>query len=122
MRNRVQGGLAALLGVAVAVAIGACTGDDGSSGAGTELTWFVAVQRGGSFEASAERCTEESNGRYSIKVELLPLQADAQREQLVRRLGAEDSSIDIIGMDVIWTAEFANAGWVREWTGPLAER
>ena len=35
----------------------------------------------------------------------------------MRRLGAEDSSIDIIGMDVIWTAEFANAGWVEEWTG-----
>ncbi len=121
MRRRVRGGIAGLLAAAATLGFGACTGGDDSSGAGTELTWFVAVQRGGSFEASAAKCSEESDGRYSIKVELLPLQADAQREQLVRRLGAEDSSIDIIGMDVIWTAEFANAGWVREWTGPLAE-
>ena len=41
-----------------------------------------------------------------------PSDADGQREQLVRRLGAEDSSIDLIGMDVIWTGEFANAGWL----------
>jgi len=30
----------------------------------------------------------------------------------VRRLAAKDSSVDIVGMDVIWTAEFAEAGWV----------
>ena len=42
----------------------------------------------------------------------MPARATDQREQLVRRLAANDSSIDIIGMDVIWTAEFANAGWI----------
>jgi multiple sugar transport system substrate-binding protein len=29
---------------------------------------------------------------------------------LVHRLAAADPDIDIIGMDVIWTAEFAEAG------------
>ncbi len=105
----------------IAATVAGCTGSDDAGGQGTEVTWFVAVQRGGSFEASAERCSEQSNGRYQVKVELLPLEADAQREQLVRRLGAEDPSIDVIAMDVIWTAEFANAGWVRPWTGKLAE-
>ena len=42
----------------------------------------------------------------------LPNNADEQREQLVRRLAAEDSDIDLISMDVIWTAEFAEAGWI----------
>ncbi len=54
---------------------------------------------------------------YTVEPEFLPTDATQQREQLVRRLGAEDSSIDIIGMDVIWTGEFANAGWVEEITG-----
>ena len=40
----------------------------------------------------------------------------------MRRLAAEDSDIDIIGMDVIWTAEFAEAGWIREWTGADSQR
>jgi multiple sugar transport system substrate-binding protein len=45
----------------------------------------------------------------------LPADADQQREQLVRRLAARDRDIDIIGMDVIWTAEFARAGWILPW-------
>jgi multiple sugar transport system substrate-binding protein len=40
----------------------------------------------------------------------LPADADQQREQIVRRLAARDSDIDVIGMDVIWTGEFATAG------------
>jgi multiple sugar transport system substrate-binding protein len=100
-----------------AFALAACGG--GSEGSGSrELTFFVAIQPGGSIEEISKRCSKESGGKYTITPEFLPTDASQQREQLVRRLGAEDSSIDIIGMDVIWTGEFANAGWVEEWTGP----
>ena len=61
-----------------------------------------------------------SNGQYDIDVQLLPTDASQQREQLVRRLAAKDSTVDLIGMDVIWTAEFANAGWITPF--PKAER
>ena len=108
-------GLLATLGVG-------CGGGDDEGGAGTTLRWFVAIQPGGTIQEVANRCTEESNGRYNVELELLPTLADQQREQLVRRLGAEDSTIDIIGMDVIWTAEFANAGWLREWPEPQASQ
>ena len=84
-----------------------------------ELTWFVAIQPGGSIEEVAETLLEgieRANTRSTP--EFLPTDASQQREQLVRRLGAEDPSIDIVGMDVIWTGEFANAGWVEEWNGP----
>jgi trehalose/maltose transport system substrate-binding protein len=114
------------LGVSFAVALcaGALTsgcGGSGSSGPPT-LNWFVAIQPGGSIQEIAARCTEQASGRYEIKLELLPTDADPQREQLVRRLGAEDSSVDLIGMDIPWTAEFANAGWLRPYTGALAEQ
>jgi multiple sugar transport system substrate-binding protein len=104
------------------LALPACGGSDEDSGAGVTLNWFVATQPGGSIQEVAKRCTEEANGVYNVNVELLPTDASQQREQLVRRLGAEDSTVDIIGMDVIWTAEFANAGWLREWTGPSARQ
>lgn len=100
-----------------AVGLVACGGGDEGSGS-RELTFFVAIQPGGTIEEVSKRCSEESNGKYTITPEFLPTDASQQREQLVRRLGAEDSSIDIVGMDVIWTGEFANAGWVEEWTGP----
>lgn len=110
-------GLAALAGVGLA----ACGGSSDGSGP-RELTFFVAIQPGGTIEETSKRCSEESNGEYTITPEFLPTDASQQREQLVRRLGAEDPSIDIVGMDVIWTGEFANAGWVEEWTGPLKQQ
>lgn len=48
--------------------------------------------------------------------------ADGQRQQLVRRLAAEDDSLDILGLDVTWAAEFAEARWIREWTGTARRR
>ncbi len=105
------------LGVVVlAVVLLASSGGD-SEGSGRTLSFFVAIQPGGSIEEVSKRCSEESNGRYTVEPEFLPTDASQQREQLVRRLGADDPSIDIVGMDVIWTGEFANAGWVDEWTG-----
>lgn len=100
-----------------ALAFSACGSSSADSGP-RQLTFFVAIQPGGTIEDASARCSKESNGRYEITPEFLPTDASQQREQLVRRLGAEDPSIDIIGMDVIWTGEFANAGWVEEWTGP----
>ena len=90
-----------------------CGGGDGGGGA-TTLNWFVQIQPGGSFQEVAKRCEQESKGRYEINLELLPTDASQAREQLVRRLGAKDSTIDVLGMDVVWTAEFANAGWLSE--------
>lgn len=110
--------LLALLGVVgLALGLGACGGDEGGP---VKLKWFIAIQPGGSIQKVAETCSKQSGGEYEIELELLPTDASQQREQLVRRLGAEDSSIDLIGMDVVWTAEFANAGWIRPWTGANA--
>jgi multiple sugar transport system substrate-binding protein len=103
--------------ILVTAGLAACGGSK-SSGP-RELTFFVAIQPGGTIEKVSERCSKESGGKYTITPEFLPTDATQQREQLVRRLGAEDPSIDIVGMDVIWTGEFANAGWVEEWKGKL---
>jgi multiple sugar transport system substrate-binding protein len=114
------------LGVSFAIALcgamllAGCGG--GSGGGPPTLNWFVAIQPGGSIQEIANRCTDQAQGRYKIDLELLPTDADTQREQLVRRLGAEDSSVDLIGMDIPWTAEFANAGWLRPYEGALAQQ
>ena len=107
--------------VAASMTLSACTGGE-EEAAGTELSFFVFNEPSGAFQAAADKCSTESNGEYTITFEFLPADADGQREQLVRRLGAEDPSIDIIGMDVIWTAEFANAGWIQPWEGKLASQ
>ena len=113
--GRTGKGLLALCASVAAIAAGGCGGDE--AGGGSTLTWFIFNEPSGALPTAADRCSEESGGRYDIEFEYLPSDADSQREQLVRRLGAEDSSIDIVGMDVIWTGEFANAGWLEEFTG-----
>ena len=122
MTSRGAKALACLVAAALAVATLSACGEDSEGSGPRELTFFVAIQPGGTIEEVSKRCSEESNGRYTITPEFLPTDASQQREQLVRRLGAEDSSIDIVGMDVIWTGEFANAGWVEEWNGPLKQQ
>lgn len=113
--------LASLVAAALVVAGLAACGSSSKAGP-RQLTFFVAIQPGGTIEKVSERCSEESGGKYEITPEFLPTDASQQREQLVRRLGADDSSIDVIGMDVIWTGEFANAGWVEPWKGPLKKQ
>ena len=58
-----------------------------------------------------------SGDAYQIRIQELPTSADGQRQQLVRRSAAKDSSLDILGLDVVWEAEFAEAGWIVPWTG-----
>ncbi len=58
----------------------------------------------------AERC---STDQYTIKTELLPQSATEQRIQLLRRLVAKDSSISLMSLDPVFTAEFAEAGFLE---------
>jgi multiple sugar transport system substrate-binding protein len=101
--------------VVVAAAAGsglAACGGSSSSGSGVTLRWFIFNEPSGAPQKIAARCSKQSGGRYNIQFEFLPAQADQQREQLVRRLGAKDPSLDLLGLDVVWTGEFANAGWI----------
>src|SRR3954466_5500994 len=107
--------LAALAALAALTASGC--GGSSSKGGPTTLNWYVFNEPSGSFTKAAEKCSKDSGGKYKIVTQALPTDADQQRELIVRRLAAKDSSVDIIGMDVIWTAEFAQAGWIKPWTG-----
>ncbi|SFL91552.1 carbohydrate ABC transporter substrate-binding protein, CUT1 family [Nitrosomonas nitrosa] len=86
------------------------------------LNWYVFNEPSGAFSMAARQCSEASQGAYQVELIPLPADTDQQREQLVRRLAAGDTAIDIIGMDVIWTAEFAQAKWILPWTGHVAEQ
>ena len=108
----------ALVVLAACVVAAGCGGGGGKGPA--QLNFYVFPEPSGSFEKAAKECSQQSGGAYTITVNTLPSDADGQRQQLVRRLSAHDDSIDIIGMDVIWTAEFAQAGWIKPWTGARA--
>jgi multiple sugar transport system substrate-binding protein len=99
-----------------AIAAAGC-GGGGSGGGPATIRFYGGPENSGALDKAVADCSKQSGGRYKISFEPLPADADAQREQLVRRLAAKDDGIDLINMDVNWTAEFAEAGWVRPWTG-----
>jgi multiple sugar transport system substrate-binding protein len=106
----------AAVAVAVLALVAAACGGSGESGP-PKVNWYVFQEPSGAYNDAVANCNKQSGGKYNIVLVPLPTSADQQRELVVRRLAAEDSDIDIIGMDVVWTAEFASAGWIKEWTG-----
>ncbi|QYJ02613.1 extracellular solute-binding protein [Nocardioides panacisoli] len=83
-----------------------------------ELHWYVNPDGVDTFETYADTC---STDEYDISVEQLPSSATDQRVQLARRLAAEDSSTDLMNLDPVFVAEFANAGWLAEVPEETAE-
>ena len=95
----------------------------GSSGTGpVTLNWYVFPEPSGSFASAAAACSKASGGKYHIAINFLSTSSDQQRVSLVRRLAANDPSIDILAMDVDWTAEFANAKWIAPVPTALASQ
>jgi multiple sugar transport system substrate-binding protein len=110
--------VAAVLGVIFSVIVLAACG--GSGKGPVTINWYVFPEPSGSFAKAAADCSAASHGAYQIQINFLSNSSDQQRVSLVRRLAAKDSSIDILAMDVDWTAEFATAKWIRPWTGANA--
>lgn len=100
--------MAAILG---ATTLAAC----GSSGGRAQLTWYINPDGGGSNPkggGQAQLAAECSTPQYTINVQLLPNSASDQRTQLLRRLAAGDSSMDLMSIDPVFVAEFAEAGYL----------
>ena len=91
---------AALVAAAVTVSstvLAACGG--AASGGPTTVNFYINPDSSGSTQKAADECSAESGGRYRIAISVLPATADGQREQIVRRLAAKDSDIDLAAVD-----------------------
>ncbi|MCL7455890.1 ABC transporter substrate-binding protein [Micromonospora sp. MSM11] len=112
-RPRVRAVAAAAALTLVAPMAAAC-GSGGDGGPPTINLYYPPEQN---LQKVVDDCNAQAQGRYKIVYRVLPRQADDQRVQMVRRLAAQDSGMDVLGLDVTWTQEFASADWIREWTG-----
>ncbi|HEU4361360.1 MAG TPA: ABC transporter substrate-binding protein [Mycobacterium sp.] len=89
----------------------------GSTASGLVISLYTPANDTATFSVVAQRCSEQFGGRFVIRQLGLPKSPDDQRLQLARRLTGNDRTLDVMAMDVIWTAEFADAGW----TLPLSD-
>ena len=124
--------LIALAACLATLGLAACGDDDngGNGGEGQEaktltpaqaqnasgdVTWCIGKDTSGAFTSAVE-AFNKANPKLNADLLELPESADLQREQQVQRLRAESSECDVLGMDVIWTAEYAAAGWLYDLT------
>lgn len=100
-------GAIALSVLSVAASSSAC----GAAGTEPVISVYVPATDTATFAVVAQRCTDRFGGRFVIAPVGLPKSPDDQRLQLARRLTGNDRTLDVMAMDVMWTAEFADAGW-----------
>lgn len=98
-------------GVMAALTVGSVTTACSEAEDGIVVSYYTPANEMATFTAVAEKCNEQLGGRFTIKQVSLPKGADDQRLQLARRLTGNDKSLDVMALDVVWTAEFAEAGW-----------
>ena len=92
----------------------ACSEDSGKP----ELVWYTNPDSGGQAELAAACSTDD----YTITTQVLPQDASQQRVQLIRRLAAGDTEIDLMSLDPPFTAEFASAGYLAELPEDLKQK
>ncbi|MFH1865655.1 MAG: ABC transporter substrate-binding protein [Candidatus Eisenbacteria bacterium] len=94
----------------VALSVVGCS----SPGSGDIEIVFAA---GNDPSGATEALVDEYNAAHPgvlVKFQAMPASTDTQHDAYVTYLSARESNIDLYSLDVIWTAEFARAGWIVE--------
>ncbi|GAA3514720.1 ABC transporter substrate-binding protein [Aeromicrobium panaciterrae] len=102
------------MGLALAT-LAAC-GSEPPPASTVTLNWYVGPDRVDA-DALAKSC---GTADYRIAVNQLPTDVDDRHQELVRRLAAKDSSIDLLSLDSAFTAEFAEAQFLAPVPDDLA--
>ncbi|WP_432564566.1 extracellular solute-binding protein [Kineococcus sp. SYSU DK003] len=111
-----------MVSAAAVLAGGLAACGDSSTASGTPtLNWYINPDNGGQ-QTIAQQCSEQSGGAYTIDVSILPSDAAAQREQLMRRLAGNDTSIDLMSLDPVFVPETAEAGFLAEVPADLQQQ
>jgi multiple sugar transport system substrate-binding protein len=131
--NRMLRAMAVLVALLLAIAGCGGGGDDDDGGAAGDakevtqakpsgnVTWCIGKDTSGAFGTVVDNFNK-ANPDATAKLLQLPEAADLQREQQIQRLQAESDECDVLGMDVVWTAEYAAQGWITDITEAVEKR
>lgn len=106
-RGRARRLAAAVLAALTTASLSSC----GAADNGVVVSLYTPANDTATFTELTQRCNDQVGGRFTIRQFSLPRSADDQRLQLARRLTGNDRTLDVMAIDVVWTAEFADAGW-----------
>jgi multiple sugar transport system substrate-binding protein len=125
--------LIAALIAALMLAVAGCGSDESDEGGGAadaekvgqakaegDVTWCIGKDTSGAFGTVVDGFNK-ANPNANVKLLQLPEAADEQRRLQIQRLRAENTECDVLGMDVIWTAEYAAQGWLLDVSDFISE-
>jgi multiple sugar transport system substrate-binding protein len=125
--------LIAALIAALMLAIAGCGSDEDDEGGGAadaekvgqakaegDVTWCIGKDTSGAFGTVVDSFNK-ANPNANVKLLQLPEAADEQRRLQIQRLRAKNTECDVLGMDVIWTAEYAAQGWLLDVSDFISE-
>jgi multiple sugar transport system substrate-binding protein len=122
----------AVLVATLVLAIAGCGSDDDDGGgapdaekatqakASGNVTWCIGKDTTGAFSTVVEDFNK-ANPDANAKLIELPTDAGEQRRLQVQRLQAESAECDVLGTDVIWTAEYAGQNWLLDVSDFISE-
>ena len=91
----------------------AATADAPASAAGEKTTVTFSFDQGvGTPTQTIVDKFNASQDAITVKTVLLPQDANAVHDDFVNKLASGDTSVDVMGLDVVYVAEFASAGWL----------
>jgi multiple sugar transport system substrate-binding protein len=120
--------LVAILIVTISFGIAGCGDDDDGGGGGGgspdaeqvgearaqgDVTWCIGKDTTGAFTTVVDNFNK-ANPDANVELLELPESADDQRRLQIQRLRAKSPQCDVLGMDVIWTAEYAAQNWLLD--------
>lgn len=88
-------------------------GKAGQAKASGNVTWCIGKDTSGAFGTVVDSFNQ-ANPEANVKLLELPEDAGEQRRLQIQRLQAESDECDVLGTDVIWTAEYAAQGWLLD--------
>jgi multiple sugar transport system substrate-binding protein len=119
-----------------AIGVAACGGGGGGSGSSKSggsvnpnsaqsakgnVTWCIGKDTTGAFK-QVVALHNQANPNVKASLVELPEDATQQLNQLTQRLRAKSSQCDVLGMDVVWTAQFASQGWLKDLSNVVDKR
>lgn len=124
MKKRMKQITACLMAVAMAVSLAACGGSDSNSDSGDGSDEPITLNF--SFDQGVGEATQqivdafnESQDEIQVETVLLPQDTNQVHDDFVNKLASGDTSVDIMGLDVVYVAEFASAGWLYDLTDQI---
>jgi multiple sugar transport system substrate-binding protein len=97
--------------------VAACTpgGNGDGEGEGGEMVWAIGGSEAqpGAIHGKIADLWNEQNPDNPIRIENIGAEADQQREQQSLELQSEGSGFDVLSVDVIWTGEYSENGWLE---------